>query len=91
MGGVRIYLSIHSWRFCKVLECTLDEIPSARTNRKERNVMKSTEHGAANYCFRAQANTERAEMEIAHNSGESYSYFREDEIEQPCVYRECST
>lgn len=53
--------------------------------------MKSTEHGLQITVSELRRILERAEMEITHNSGESYLYFREDEIEQPCVYRECSS
>lgn len=53
--------------------------------------MKSTEHGLQITVSELRRILEQAEMEIAHNSGESYLYFREDEIEQPCVYRECSS
>ena len=53
--------------------------------------MKPTNNGLKISITELRELLEKAEDEARYHNGESYLLIREDEIEQPCVYRECNS
>lgn len=53
--------------------------------------MKQTSKGLKITISELRELLEKAQNEAMYQNGASFLYFREDEIEQPCVYAECNS